>query len=103
MRCPTGITGLRLLPPGGGQKRRQRHRPGGAEHENQPHRRLTCDVRVAMPIDHLMSAVSSLNPPGATPTRGGSPAEIERPHPCEARTSGTPSIIMSPDLVRGPR
>ena len=35
-----------------------------------------------------------LRPP---PVLGGPPGKNERPHPLLARTSGNPSIIMSPD------
>ena len=51
----------------------------------------------ALPILPLMPAASSLQCPLATPHLGGLPGKIERPHPSAARTSGTPSIIMSPD------
>jgi hypothetical protein len=54
------------------------------------------DVR-ALPINHLMLAVSSCKPPAATRCLGGRPGKNERPHPPSARTPGTPSIIMSPD------
>jgi hypothetical protein len=50
----------------------------------------------ALPIQ-LMPAASSRSSPVATPLLGGLPAKNERPHPSPARTSGTPSIIMSPD------
>ena len=55
----------------------------------------------ALPIHPLMPAVGSSNSPVATltPVLGGLPAKIERSHLFgEARTSGIPSIIMSPDL-----
>ena len=51
----------------------------------------------ALPITQLMPAASSrivLSPPRLL---GGCPGKNERPHPLAARTSGTPSIIMSPD------
>jgi hypothetical protein len=51
----------------------------------------------ALPIFQLMPAVGSRMAPVATPLLGGLPGEIERPHTSVARTSGTPSIIMSPD------
>ena len=51
----------------------------------------------ALPIHHLMPAVGSLEPPVGHPLLGGPPGKNERPHPSAARTSGTPSIIMSPD------
>ena len=51
----------------------------------------------ALPIVQLMPAASSRKTPVATPLLGGLPGKIERPHPSQARTSGTPSIIMSPD------
>ena len=57
----------------------------------------------ALPINQLMPAARSRNSPAATSLWGGPPAKTERPHPSAARTPGTPSIIMSPDLVRGPR
>jgi hypothetical protein len=50
----------------------------------------------AMPITQLMPAASS-SLPVATPLLGGLPGKNERSHPSAARTSGTPSIIMSPD------
>jgi len=53
----------------------------------------------ALPIFQLMPAVGSPDLPVATPLLGGLPGKNERPHPFPAaRTSGTPSIIMSPDL-----
>ena len=55
----------------------------------------------ALPIHPLMPAAGSSNSPVATltPVLGGLPAKIERSHLFgEARTSGIPSIIMSPDL-----
>jgi hypothetical protein len=58
----------------------------------------------ALPINQLMPAASSRNSPAATsPLWGGPPAKTERPHPFGSPHAGTPSIIMSPDLVRGPR
>lgn len=52
----------------------------------------------ALPIHHLMLAVSSCNTPAATrPPLGGRPGKNERPHPSPAHTPDTPSIIMSPD------
>jgi hypothetical protein len=51
----------------------------------------------ALPIFQLMPAVGSRIVPVATSLLGGLPGEIERPHTSPARTSGTPSIIMSPD------
>jgi hypothetical protein len=54
------------------------------------------DVR-ALPMNQLMLAASSSSAPVATPLWGGLPGKNERPHPSAARTSGTPSIIMSPD------
>jgi len=51
----------------------------------------------ALPINHLMLAVSSSKVPAATRCPGGRPGKNERPHPSPARTPGTPSIIMSPD------
>jgi hypothetical protein len=51
----------------------------------------------ALPIFQLMPAVGSSRLPVATPLLGGLPGKIERPHPFTARTSGPPSIIMSPD------
>jgi hypothetical protein len=51
----------------------------------------------ALPITQLMLAASSRKSPVATPLLGGLPGKNERPHPSAARTSGTPSIIMSPD------
>jgi hypothetical protein len=50
----------------------------------------------ALPIQ-LMPAVSSRSFPVATPLSGGLPGKNERPHSLAARTSGTRSIIMSPD------
>ena len=51
----------------------------------------------ALPTNQLMLAASSLEFPAATCSRGGRPGKNERPRPSIARTSGTPSIIMSPD------
>jgi hypothetical protein len=51
----------------------------------------------ALPITQLMPAASSRSSPVATRCLGGLPGKNERPHPSAARTSGTPSIIMSPD------
>jgi hypothetical protein len=52
----------------------------------------------ALPIHPLMPAAGSPAVPVATPLLGGLPGKIERPHPfSDPRTSGTPSIIMSPD------
>jgi len=51
----------------------------------------------ALPIHQLMLAAGSCKPPVATYCLGGRPEKNERPHPSPARTSGTPSIIMSPD------
>ena len=51
----------------------------------------------ALPINQLMPAASSRKLPAATRCLGGPPGKNERPHPSPARTSGTPSIIMSPD------
>jgi hypothetical protein len=51
----------------------------------------------ALPIHHLMPAVSSDKPPAATRCWGGRPEKNERPHPSPAPTPDTPSIIMSPD------
>jgi hypothetical protein len=51
----------------------------------------------ALPINQLMPAVRSCKPPAAIRCLGGRPGKNERPHPAPARTSGTPSIIMSPD------
>ena len=50
-----------------------------------------------LPTIQLMPAASSRNSPAATPVLGGPPGKNERPHPLLARTSGNPSIIMSPD------
>lgn len=50
----------------------------------------------ALPIHPLMPAASSSTLPVATPLLSGLPGKIERSHPSAARTSGTPSIIMSP-------
>ena len=50
----------------------------------------------ALPIQ-LMPAASSSKCPVATPPLGGLPGKNERSRPSVARTSGTPSIIMSPD------
>ena len=52
----------------------------------------------ALPINQLMPAASSRKIPVATPLLGGLPGKTERPHLLTARTPGTPSIIMSPDL-----
>jgi hypothetical protein len=51
----------------------------------------------ALPTNQLMPAASSRKRPAATPVLGGPPGKNERPHPSLARTSGNPSIIMSPD------
>ena len=51
----------------------------------------------ALPILQLMPAAGSRSLPVATPLLGGLPGKNERPHRSAARTSGTPSIIMSPD------
>jgi len=53
----------------------------------------------ALPIHPLMPAAGSPGFPVATPAvLGGLPGKIERSHPfSDPRTSGTPSIIMSPD------
>jgi hypothetical protein len=52
----------------------------------------------ALPIHPLMPAAGSPAVPVATPLLGGLPGKIERSHPfSDPRTSGTPSIIMSPD------
>ena len=51
----------------------------------------------ALPKHQLMLAVGSSRLPVATALLGGLPGKIERQHPSQARTSGTPSIIMSPD------
>jgi hypothetical protein len=52
----------------------------------------------ALPLTQLMPAAGSHELPVATPRLGGLPGKIERPHPfSDPRTSGTPSIIMSPD------
>jgi hypothetical protein len=51
----------------------------------------------ALPMNHLMPAVSSSKAPVATRCPGGRPGKNERPHPSPARTPGIPSIIMSPD------
>jgi hypothetical protein len=51
----------------------------------------------ALPIIQLMPAAGSRSLPVATPLLGGLPGKNERPHRSAARTSGTPSIIMSPD------
>ena len=55
----------------------------------------------ALPTNQLMPAASSRKPPAATLVLtlvlGGPPGKNERPHPLLARTSGNPSIIMSPD------
>jgi hypothetical protein len=57
----------------------------------------------ALPIFQLMPAVGSPDLPVATPLLGGLPGKNERPHPSSAaRTSGTPSIIMSPDISVDP-
>jgi hypothetical protein len=56
-----------------------------------------------MPINHLMPAVGSLNPPVATPSRVDLLLRLSGRTLQQARTSDTPSIIMSPDFVRGPR
>ena len=50
-----------------------------------------------LPTIQLMPAASSRNSPAATPVLGRPPGKNERPHPLLARTSGNPSIIMSPD------
>ena len=53
----------------------------------------------ALPITQLMPAAGSLGAPVATLVLGGLPGKIERPHLfASPRRSGTPSIIMSPDL-----
>ena len=58
----------------------------------------------ALPINQLMPAASSRNSPAATSSLwGGPPQRLSDRTPSAARTPGTPSIIMSPDLVRGPR
>jgi hypothetical protein len=51
----------------------------------------------ALPTNQLMPAAGSRKDPAATPVLGGPPGKNERPHPSLARTSGNPSIIMSPD------
>ena len=51
----------------------------------------------ALSTNQLMPAASSCKSPAATPVLGGPPGKNERPHPSLARTSGNPSIIMSPD------
>lgn len=57
----------------------------------------------ALPTFQLMPAVGSSDLPVATPLLGGLPGKNERPHLFSAaRTSGTPSIIMSPDLSADP-
>ena len=50
-----------------------------------------------LPTNQLMPAASSRKSPAAIPLLGGPPGKNERPHPSLARTSGNPSIIMSPD------
>jgi hypothetical protein len=50
-----------------------------------------------LPTNQLMPAASSRKAPAATLALGGPPGKNERPHPSLARTSGNPSIIMSPD------
>ena len=57
------------------------------------------DVR-ALSMNQLMLAASSSNAFAATRRPGGRPGKNERPHPSPARTSGIPSIIMSPDHHR---
>ena len=57
----------------------------------------------ALPINPLMPAAGSrslLSPPRCWVDF---PERLSGRTPSAARTSGTPSIIMSPDLVRGPR
>ena len=56
----------------------------------------------AMPINHLMPAASARVVPVATPLFGGLPRKIERPH-LRCPHVGHPSMIMLPDIVRGPR
>jgi hypothetical protein len=51
----------------------------------------------ALPTNQLMPAASSCKSPAATPAPGGPPGKNERSHPLLTRTSGNPSIIMSPD------
>jgi hypothetical protein len=51
----------------------------------------------ALPTNQLMPAASSRKAPEATPVLGGPPEKNERSRPSLARTSGNPSIIMSPD------
>jgi hypothetical protein len=53
---------------------------------------------LALPIYLLMPATGSRSVPVATALLGGLPGKTERPHLfSDPRTSGTPSIIMSPD------
>jgi hypothetical protein len=58
---------------------------------------------VALPINHLMPAVGSLDPPVATRYRVDLLLRLSGRTLLQARTPGTPSIIMSPDPVRAPR
>ena len=51
----------------------------------------------ALPIHQLMPAASSRKTPVATPLCVDFPKRLSGRTPLAARTSGTPSIIMSPD------
>jgi hypothetical protein len=58
----------------------------------------------ALPMNQLMPAVGSLDPPGATQCRVDLLLRMSDRTPVKAlRMPDTPSIIKSPDVVRGPR
>ena len=57
----------------------------------------------ALPINPLMPAASSRNSLSPPRCWVDFPERLSGRTPSAARTPGTPSIIMSPDLVRGPR
>ena len=57
----------------------------------------------ALPTNQLMPAAGSPDLPAATPRWVDLPERMSGRTPLVTRTSGNPSIIMSPDIVRGPR